>query len=90
MLDVKTILVTGGAGFIGSNVVEFLCNQGHSVRVIDDLSFGFKKFIDPRAEFHEASIADTETLEKALTGVDAVMHFAGSSIIKFSLDICPS
>lgn len=86
MSDIKTILVTGGAGFIGSNVVAFLCDHGYSVRVIDDLSFGYKKFIDPRAKFYESSIANTENLEKALKGVDAVMHFAGSSIIKFSLD----
>lgn len=82
----KTILVTGGAGFIGSNTVEFLCNHGHSVRVIDDLSFGYEKFVDPRAIFFKASIADEEALGEALQGVDVVMHFAASSIIKYSLD----
>lgn len=86
MSNVKTILVTGGLGFIGSNLVEFLCDQGYSVRVIDDLSFGYRKFADPRAKIYEASIANIEILEKAMTGVDAVMHLAGSSIIKFSLD----
>ncbi|MFA6554494.1 MAG: NAD-dependent epimerase/dehydratase family protein [Candidatus Paceibacterota bacterium] len=86
MLKNKTILVTGGAGFIGSNTVELLCDQGYSVRVIDDLSFGFKKFLDPRAKFYEASIADEKVLEEALLGVDAVFHFAASSIIKFSID----
>jgi len=86
MSNKQTILVTGGAGFIGSNTVKFLCDSGFSVRVIDDLSFGYKKFIDPRALFFEASISDEKILEKALTGVDAVMHFAASSIIKFSLD----
>ncbi|MCK9351774.1 MAG: GDP-mannose 4,6-dehydratase [Candidatus Pacebacteria bacterium] len=86
MSNKQTILVTGGAGFIGSNTVKFLCDLGYSVRVIDDLSFGYKKFVDSRAEFFEASIADEKTLEKALAGVEAVFHFAGSSIIKFSID----
>lgn len=86
MSDRKTILVTGGAGFIGSNTVKLLCNNGHLVRVIDDLSFGFEKFVDKRAKFYKASIADEKILEEAMVGVDVVMHFAGSSIIKFSLE----
>ena len=81
----KTILVTGGAGFIGSHVVELLCDKGYSVRVIDDLSFGYKKFVDKRAMFIEASIADTTKLNKALRGVDAVIHLAASSIIATSI-----
>lgn len=85
-MEKRNILVTGGAGFIGSNTVKLLCDLGHSVRVIDDLSFGYKKFLDPRAEFFEASIANEDVLVKALEGVSTVIHFAGSSIIKFSLD----
>ena len=82
----KKILVTGGAGFIGSNTVELLCDYGHSVRVIDDLSFGYEKFVDPRAIFYKASIADAKVLNEAMSGVDIVMHFAASSIIKFSFE----
>lgn len=82
----KTILVTGGAGFIGSNTVSLLLDQGHIVHVIDDLSFGFTEFIDPRATFFKGSLRDAQVLDAALHGVDAVMHFAASSIIKFSLD----
>lgn len=86
MNNKKTILVTGGAGFIGSNTVELLCDLGYSVRVIDDLSFGHEKFIDSRATFFKANIAQEDILDKAIKGVDVVMHFAASSIIKFSLD----
>ncbi len=82
----KTILVTGGAGFIGSNTVKLLCDNGHSVRVIDDLSFGYEKFVDSRAKFYKANIADKKILDEAMSGVDVVMHFAGSSIIKFSIE----
>lgn len=82
----KTILVTGGAGFIGSNTVEMLCDLGYSVRVIDDLSFGYEKFVDPRAKFFKANINNENILNEAMAGVDVVMHFAASSIIKFSLD----
>jgi UDP-glucose 4-epimerase len=82
----RTILVTGGAGFIGSNTVTELLQRGFVVRVIDDLSFGFKRFVDEKAEFSQASLAEKAQLDKALAGVDVVMHFAASSIIKFSLE----
>ncbi|MBI2028413.1 MAG: NAD-dependent epimerase/dehydratase family protein [Candidatus Levybacteria bacterium] len=82
----KTVLVTGGAGFIGSWVTEELCNLGRSVRVIDNLSFGFRKFVDKRAEFINGSIGDRKLIEDVLDGVDTVMHLAASSIIKFSFN----
>ncbi|MSU55010.1 MAG: NAD-dependent epimerase/dehydratase family protein [Candidatus Taylorbacteria bacterium] len=82
----KIIVVTGGAGFIGSNTVELLCDLGFHVRVIDDLSFGYRDFVDPRAEFTQASIGDREKVLKILNGADAVIHFAASSIIKFSIE----
>ncbi len=86
VLFMKTIVVTGGAGFIGSNTVELLCGQGFKVRVIDDLSFGYRDFVDPRAEFVEGSIGEYEKVLKLLRGADAVIHFAASSIIKFSIE----
>ncbi|MBI5140469.1 MAG: NAD-dependent epimerase/dehydratase family protein [Candidatus Vogelbacteria bacterium] len=82
----KTILVTGGAGFIGSNIVKLLCDDGHSVRIVDDLSFGFEKFVDNRAKFYKASIANDKVLDEALVGVDTVFHLAASSIIKYSIE----
>lgn len=80
----KKILVTGGAGFIGSHVVELLCNRGYQVIVVDDLRFGYEAFIDKRAKFLKFSLSNLTLLKKALNGVDVVMHLAGSSIIEFS------
>lgn len=78
------ILVTGGAGFIGSHITRVLCDKGHKVVVVDDLRFGYKKFVDKRATFLKISLDDTKSLEKALQGVNIVMHLAASSIIEFS------
>lgn len=75
------IVVTGGAGFIGSDTVRLLLDQGHTVVVIDDLSYGYREFVDPRATFIEASLQDSAGLPRILEGADAVMHFAASSII---------
>lgn len=82
----KKILVTGGAGFIGSHVTELLCNRGHSVAVVDDLRFGYNKFVDKRAMFFQFPIEDVRLMEKALNGVDVVMHLAASSIISLSYE----
>lgn len=76
--------MTGGAGFIGSHVTELLCNRGYAVTVVDDLRFGYKKFVDRRALFRKHSIEDLKAMEKALEGIDAVMHLAASSIISVS------
>lgn len=80
----KQIVVTGGLGFIGSHVTALLCDLGHSVTVIDDLSFGFKKFIDKRAKIVTGSVGNRKLLESILPGNDVVIHLAASSIIKFS------
>lgn len=78
-------LVTGGAGFIGSNLAKYLCDQGHQVTVVDDLSSGFRQLVDKRAKFHLGSIADVKLLEKILPGIDVVFHLAAMSTITFSL-----
>ncbi len=52
------ILVTGGAGFIGSHVVDTYIENHHNVVVIDDMSRGRKEFINPKATFHQISISD--------------------------------
>lgn len=57
------ILFTGGAGFIGSNVVDALINLGHEVVVVDNLSTGFRQNINPNAKFYQLSIRDKELLE---------------------------
>ena len=70
------ILVTGGAGYIGSVLVNKLIEQGHQVNVIDDLSNGFRENIDKRAKFTEGSILDKGNLNQALEGVEVVYHLA--------------
>lgn len=69
------VLITGGAGFIGSNLVRRLLADGDDVVVIDDLSTGFAANLDGLAvEFHEASILDEASLRVAAAGVDAIVH----------------
>lgn len=71
------VLVTGGAGFIGANLVRRLLGDGHDAVIIDDLSSGFEsnlKGID--VEFHLGSILDPRVLARASSGVDAVVHLA--------------
>lgn len=70
------ILVTGGAGFIGSHVNKSLLDQGHSVCVVDNLSRGYKEFIDSRATFIQADLLDQKKLEEILPGNDVVIHMA--------------
>ncbi|MBI2196407.1 NAD-dependent epimerase/dehydratase family protein [Candidatus Daviesbacteria bacterium] len=70
------VLVTGGAGFIGSHVNKLLLDQGHSVTVIDDLSKGYQASVDPRANFQRVSLENQEELKKILPGHDGVIHMA--------------
>ena len=71
------ILVTGGAGFIGSNVVKYLLDKKWEVRVIDNLSSGYKCNLDGLdVEFIEGNICNTEVTMQACEGRDAVFHLA--------------
>ena len=72
-------LITGGAGFIGSNIAENLINAGHSVRVIDNLSTGKLENIQPfmdKIDFIQADLTDYSTAQKAVDGVDYIIHQA--------------
>src|SRR4051794_22278072 len=69
-------LVTGGAGFIGSNIVDALLEQGDEVRVLDDLSSGFRENVNPEAELFEGDITDLDLLGKACAGAEVVFHQA--------------
>lgn len=77
------ILVTGGAGYIGSVVVEELLNGGHDVVVYDNLSKGHRESVDERAKFVLGDLKDDQLLESTLTenGSDAVIHMAASSLV---------
>ncbi len=73
-------LVTGGAGFIGSNLVRLLLENGHEVVVLDNLSSGFRKNLDPfpTVTFIEGDIRDEATVEKAVEDVEVIFHLAAS------------
>lgn len=83
-----TVLVTGGAGYIGSHAVLALADAGYQVVVIDNLVTGFRWAIDPRAEFVQGSIDDERLVADTLKrfGVGAIMHFAGSIIVPESVE----
>ena len=70
------ILVTGGAGYIGSHVVLSLCDNGKDVVVLDDLSSGTQNAIDDRAKFILGSTLNKKDTDTALDGVDVVIHLA--------------
>jgi UDP-glucose-4-epimerase GalE len=71
------VLVTGGAGYIGSHAVRELREAGFAVTVLDDLSRGHRAALPADVRLFPADIADAGALRGALQGVDAVMHFAG-------------
>ena len=73
------ILVTGGAGFIGSHLVRWLVEAGHSVRVLDNLATGHAHNLDPVAsaiDIRLADLQDADAVREALVGVDYVFHLA--------------
>ena len=71
------ILVTGGAGFIGSHVTKLLLDRGYQVVVLDNLSHGFVENVDPRAKLTVGDIRDRKKTKEALKGIEAVIHMAG-------------
>ncbi len=80
------VLVTGGAGFIGSHIVDRLIDEGHSVLVVDDLSTGSTRNLNPRAKYYYLDIQDEE-LERILQKEqpDAVCHHAAQIDVRKSL-----
>jgi UDP-glucose 4-epimerase len=85
--DVMTILVTGGAGYIGSHTVLALTQGGASVVVIDNLSTGFSQFLPEGVPLFIGDAADENLVENVIAahGVDAIIHFAGSVVVPDSL-----
>lgn len=81
----KLVLVTGGAGFIGSHLVEQLVNKGYRVRVLDVLSRGTLEYIQPlmdagKIEYIDGDIRYQDAVDKAMIGVDYVFHEAATNI----------
>jgi len=85
-------LVTGGAGFIGSNIVERLVAEGHEVTVLDDLSSGYRINLEPflspvpRIRFVEGDVRDEAAVSEAIRGAETVFHLAASVGNKRSID----
>ena len=81
------VLVTGGAGFIGSHMVLELLDAGEDVVVLDNLSTGFRWAVPDAAEFVEGDVGDAALLRRLLAGnaIDAIIHFAGSIVVPESV-----
>ena len=89
-LDERTrrVLVTGGAGFIGSNLVDRLLKLGHEVTVLDNLSTGQRRFLACASEntnFHfvQGDLLDADTVRQAVRGTDVVFHLAANADVRF-------
>jgi UDP-glucose 4-epimerase len=83
----KRILVTGGAGFIGSHIVDLLIAQGHSVTVLDNESSGKPEQVHPQAAYVRGDVRDEALLESVFApGFDAVLHIAGQASIRLSFN----
>jgi UDP-glucose 4-epimerase len=82
----KKFLVTGGAGFIGTNLVHFLVGEGHEVIVVDDLTAGDASRLPPAVQFYAIDIRDTPALSKVCKGVDVIVHLAALPRVQFSID----
>src|SRR5689334_23139540 len=80
----KRVLITGGAGFIGSHVTDLMLTSGYSVRILDMLTSQVHgngappTYLDPEAELIVGDIRNKSDIERALTGVDAVIHLAAA------------
>jgi UDP-glucose 4-epimerase len=85
-LEARTVVVTGGAGFIGSHVVDALVSRGLRVRVIDDFSTGFRQFLNPAAELCEASLLDYARIAPVFSGAELVFHLAANADVRRGLE----
>jgi UDP-glucose 4-epimerase len=85
------VLVTGAAGFIGSNMVDRLLAAGHTLVGFDNLSTGQRRFLQaalshPNFVFHEADLLDLGRLTAAMAGAELVVHFAANADVRFGLE----
>jgi len=79
------ILISGGAGFIGSHLVDALIEKGHEVLVIDNLSTGKKENLNPKAKFFNLDLRDFEKIKPIFEGVDFVFHLAALPRVPLSV-----
>jgi UDP-glucose 4-epimerase len=80
------VVVTGGAGFIGSHVTNKLIEAGHEVTVIDDLSRGFSDFVNQKAKLVQTNISDQGKMAEVLSGQEAVIHLANFIVVPESVE----
>lgn len=81
----RLVLVTGGAGFIGSHLVDALVAAGLRVRTIDNFATGRREGVNRAAEVVEADIRDASSIATAFEGVDTVFHVAAQPQFRFRL-----
>jgi len=82
----KIIVVTGGAGFIGSHLAAALLAEGYSVKVVDNLSGGKREKVPEEATFFEQDVNDTVALAKVITGAEFVFHLAALPRVQYSIE----
>lgn len=83
-----SVLVLGGAGYIGSHTVDRLVDQGQDVVVVDSLVTGHRAAINDKAKFYQGDLADQDFMRKVFTEnpeIDAVIHFAAYSLVAESM-----
>lgn len=82
-----SVLVTGGAGYIGSHAVYGLIEKGYDVVIIDNLETGYQKALHPQAKFYEGDIRDRAFLDKVFSSenIEGVIHFAANSLVGESM-----
>jgi UDP-glucose 4-epimerase len=82
----RRVLVTGGAGFIGSHITDALLARGMLVRVLDNFATGRRDYVHPAAELVEADIRDAASMRAAFADIDTVFHVAARPRIMFSIE----
>jgi UDP-glucose 4-epimerase len=82
------VLVTGGAGFIGSHIAEYFADMGHTVRILDNLATGFLRNVPncEKIEFVQGDICDSSTIEKVVAEMDCVFHEAALVSVPLSCE----
>lgn len=80
------VVVTGGAGFIGSHIVDACVEKGFDVHVIDNLSGGKKDYVNPQAKLHELDVRNLDAIKPIIAGADYVFHLAALPRVQYSIE----
>lgn len=86
MNNKEKVIVTGGAGFIGSNLADALVKEGFDVHIIDNLSGGEKENVNPEAKLHVVDITDLEAIKPIFKGASYVFHLAALPRVQYSIE----